>query len=79
MHPKIKVAIDTIITPTANWVSVRFRITSWKSATRAMPMTGTPEPRNQTIMVRPMRPAVNRRGGLPASSAWRPRGAVRTR
>ena len=67
--PKINVALDTIITPRANWVSVRFRIESWKNAISAMPMTGTPEPSSHTIMVRPMMPGVSRRGGRPASSA----------
>ena len=70
MKPKINAAIATIITATANWVSVRFRIESWKKATSAIPMAGIPEPTNQTIMVRPMMPDVSRRGGRPASSAW---------
>ncbi|RFZ69020.1 hypothetical protein BB170200_00716 [Mycobacterium marinum] len=69
MKPKISVAIDTMSTPTANWVSDRLRNAIWKMATRAMPTTGTPEPSSHTIMVRPMMPEDNRRGGGPAANA----------
>ena len=69
MNPKISVAIDTISTPTRIGSRSDFRINVWKNAISAMPMTGTPEPSNHTIMVRPMMPGVSRRGGGPASSA----------
>ncbi len=46
-----------------------------RRAVVAIPVTGTPEPSDHTVIVRPMMPSANRRGGRPASSALAAAGA----
>jgi hypothetical protein len=69
MKPTSSATIAKIHTATANYVSVRFRNDTANIASNAIPTTGS-DPRNHTIISRPMIPAVSRRGGGPASSAW---------
>ena len=67
--PKISAAIEMTNTATANWVSLRLPNVNAKNAVSAMPRTGTPEPKSQTVSVRPMMPGAKRRGAWPASRA----------
>ncbi len=69
-NPPISVADDTISTPYANWMSVKFCSTISRIPSKAIPKSGTPELSSHTTMVRPMIPSANRPGGSPASSAW---------
>ncbi len=63
MNPKISVAIAMTSTATASWALVKLPSRRPPStAVRAMPSTGTPEPSDQTVSVRPMMPGANRVG-----------------
>ena len=67
--PKISAAVDMTNTATANWVLLRLPSVNREERGNRDAKNRTPEPRSQTVNVRPMMPGANRRGARPASSA----------
>jgi hypothetical protein len=69
MKPKTSANRARTTMAQANWVGVWFLSVREKTAASRTPSTGTPEPSALTIMMRPITPGANRRGGGPASRA----------